>query len=81
MENSDDGKVHFHVTKKNLVNFIWSDRTIFFSDIADAFFFAQVKFHKSNKMLSQEQEKNVSAEAYCKSSWKGTLNSLSVLNT
>lgn len=57
--------------KKNLVIFIWSGRTIFFSDIADAFFFAQAKFHKSNKMLSQEQEKNVSAEAYCKRSWKG----------
>lgn len=46
----------------------------FFLDTADAFFFAQVKFHKSSTMLSQEQEKNVSAEAYCKSSWKGPLN-------
>lgn len=46
--------------------FIWSGRTIFFLDIADAFFFAQAKFHKSNTMLSQEQEKKVSAESYCK---------------
>lgn len=67
--------------KKNLVIFIWSGRTIFFLDLADACFFAQAKFHKSNTMLSPEQEKNVSAEVYCKSSWKGTLNSLGFLNT
>lgn len=79
--NLNDGKVHSQVRKKNLLIFIWSGRTIFFFDIADASFSAQAKFHKSNTMLSQEQERNVSAEAYCKSSWKGTLNSLGFLNT
>lgn len=60
--------------KKNLVIFIWAGRTIFFLDTADAFFFTQAKFHKPNTMLSQEQEKNISGDAYRKSSWKEPLN-------
>lgn len=66
-----------------MVIFIWSAEFylfFFFLDTADASLFAQAEFH--NTMLSQEQEKtNVSAEAYCKSSWKGTLNSFGFLKS
>lgn len=66
MENPMMDKCIFRL-ENNLVIFIWSGRTFFFFlDTTDASLFAQVEFHNSNTMLSQQQEKtNVSAEAYC----------------